>query len=367
MLHSDHSNRRVVLKLALHMLLVLICLGCTQNDGAGPDGMSWKEWAESSDTGLWEDNEAKSIRLNLVRTYDADIADGDLLFTSIEAFHVSGDTIFIADGQKNELVTLDSEGNLLWRFGSGGEGPGHFSGIGQIASSDACIAVTNRNNSRIELVSRNGTYLGSLPVLCPYDICFINDTTLVIITDHESGGLIHLRSLSGEVIADFGEWETDYSNIWMNRNYHSTLSAENTLFISSYYEDIVVAASIDSSAMQGSMSRNLPMEIPESQISSNGERMSFTLFPIILDICIGIDGNVNVLLRPVDADGGVDKKWENNAPVSIVDRFSLSGNYLDSYIIPMSAGQVLFVPPNRLYASNEWEGSLYMYEITRTE
>ena len=351
--------------ISIQLVFLLILCSCNNSSGIadGPGGQSWKDWAESSDVGLWEGDISKCIKFDLIRTYGDDISSGDMLFTSIEAFAVSGDTIFVSDQCMEELVAFDLDGNLLWRFGEKGEGPGHFARIGQVAVSSTSIAVANINNSRVELISRSGKYIGTIPIQTPYDLCYLDDSTLVIISHHESNSIIHVRSIYGEVLADYGEWVSALSNFRGNRNFHCVVIDDRHLYVNSYYENKVNCIDLLSKTQINEFSRILPMEIPANEARSDGNGMAFRLYPVMLDIFAGPENQVNVLLRPISEDGNALFEPEDQAQISIIDRFSIEGNYLDSYIVPIYAGQAVFTDSNELFLSHEAECLLYRYEV----
>ena len=99
----------------------------------------WKEWAESSDEGLWEGDNSHSIVLEHLYTFGGE-DDVNTYFFYPEAFAVKGDTVFVSDGSTQKLVCFNLSGELLWSTEGAGEGPGHFSGVSQIAVSDDEIA-----------------------------------------------------------------------------------------------------------------------------------------------------------------------------------------------------------------------------------
>ena len=319
----------------------------------------WKEWAEASDDGIWEGDSTHNLSFELLRIYGGEI-EQEPNFFSIESFAVSGDTIFIADDQTQHLTAIDFNGDLLWKVGGVGEGPGLFSGIGQIAVNKNYIIVSNMKNSRIDLFSKAGEWLKSIHAQLPFDVLFIDDTTFIVVSYQIANGIVHIYSISGERISSFGDAEAfPTSSIgWINRDLHCALIKPDLLVVNSYYSDHIEIYSIKDECLLHRFGRNLPLDIDENRIR---EGATF-LTTFLLDVFVGPEGMINVPLRPISPERTIETTNHNIENISIVDRYDVNGNYLDSYIIPTIGGDMIYYN-DELFVANWIECSIYRYKV----
>jgi sugar lactone lactonase YvrE len=318
----------------------------------------WSDWAEGSDEGLWEGDSTHLVSIRTIWTLGGDSPDP--AFYTVESMAFSGETLFVTDSQAERLVAMDMAGNVLWRSGSPGEGPGCFTGIGQVACSGGAIAVTNQSLGRIDVFSRAGEWTGSIPFMQPYDICFVDDSTLAVVSLVEPGHLVTLMGLDGIEDASFGTWEHPTAALpGANRNLHCALVAPGLLAVTSYYANHIQLMDLEARTMRTAFSRDLPMDIPESEIGESGGMMTFSLQTFLIDVTAGPAGTIDVLLRPVARDSTIGGPGAELSGASIVDRFDMEGRYLDSYAIPGSAGTIMF-DGTTLFADDWQEGTLTM-------
>lgn len=318
----------------------------------------WKEWAEETDEGLWEGDSTHFLSFELLSVYGGDICQ-EPLFYQIESFDVSGDTIFISDQQTQQLVAIDFNGNLLWKVGGSGEGPGLFSRIAQLDVNNQYIAVANMGNGRIDLFSKAGKWLESIPVLGSFDISFIDDTTLAVVSYQVSGGIVHLFNIGGAKVSSFGNGEAFPSSVLGggNRDLHCALFGSDILSVNSYFANHNELYNVKEENMIFQFERVLPLEIPENRIGNGAFLTTF-----LLDVFEGPEGMINIPLRPISLERTCETDNENWANVTVIDRFNLECNYLDSYIIPTICDQMIF-HNGELFVSNWIECSIYRYRV----
>lgn len=335
--------------------------GVQEPDSLGLLLADWSEWAEGSDDGLWEHDGSRALHLIELSSFGGD--EPSPPFFSIESFDVSGDTIFITDRQSEQLTALRStDGSVLWRTGQPGEGPGCFTSIGQVDCSGGLIAVANQGMGRIDLFSRDGTWLESMPSMQPYDLCFVEDSVLAVVSLADPEALVTLVRVDGETLSAFGTWDHPSAALPpANRILHCALVAPGILAVTSYYANHIQIMDLCGDSMICSFSRDLPVDIPEPVIGGSGGMTTFSLQTWILDVAAGPSGTIDVLLRPFDDDRQtVEGPDFEPAGVSIVDRFDLEGGYLDSYAIPGSIGALLY-SDSVLYAADWQESRLVIY------
>lgn len=174
----------------ISIFLTVICLSCGENptpeaDTAEtetaveqPDTLSqWVSWAEESGYGLWEDGSHR------FRLSEAEVYGGQEIppFYNIEGFSLTGDTMYVSDPTEQSLVAVSlTTGEQLWKVVEPGEGPGHFNGIGEVATGASRIAVCDMYNNRVSLLSPSGEFLIDILIQCPFDVMWKGDTLLVL-------------------------------------------------------------------------------------------------------------------------------------------------------------------------------------------
>lgn len=349
------------------LCFLMLFAGCVQSDQSVNENalnsdaqvlVEWKEWAESTDEGLWEDDLEHQVHFEHITQLGGEVDEGSPLFTYVESFCVQGDTIFITDSAKEEVIAVTSSGEILWSIGGPGEGPGLFSGIGQIDVMGDVIAVVNQANSRVDILSTDGEWQTSFQVMIPYDVSMVSDGQMAVAMHTSATGCIVYCSTAGNTIAKFGTWSEHMEGWASNRDLHCTIADSKTLVLTSYYSNRVELYDLLNEQRIKSFHRTLPFHL-EGTTENNG-MISFQT--VILDVFIGPEGMINVLLRPFADNKTVDLVNHQHSGIAVVDRFDYSGQYLDSYIIPAPASQVCY-SQGVLYASCESECSIQLFRV----
>jgi hypothetical protein len=318
----------------------------------------WKDWAESSADGLWENDSSHMVTLDLLHVYGGP-EEVDPPFFYPEAFTVQGDTFFVSDGGAQKLVVFNSQGEILWSTEGPGEGPGLFSGVSQLDVVGDIISVSNLGNSRIDLFSTSGEWLKSIRILSAYDIQFLNDSLMVVVKQTSPEGCVMLLSCDGDTLTSFGRWEEHLGGWGSNRDLHCAVLNSKLLVLTSYYSARIEIYDIAAESLLVDFSRTLPVEIPKPE-NDNG---IVTFNTVILDVFIGPEGMINVLLRPFSPKKTLDLQNEGIADYSVVDRFNILGQYLDSYVIPAPASIATY-NDGKLFVGSENECAIFTYKIS---
>jgi hypothetical protein len=148
----------------------------------------------------------------------------------------SDDNIYISDGYRNSRVAkFDKNGNWVTSWGSrgssgpqGDQNPSQFNTLHNIGiDRQNNVYVADRNNRRIQVFSRDGTFqrfivlnvtydkarhpaLGNLPATRPdqtqpWTICITNTPTQYLYTSDEEPGRIYKMTLDGKILGWIGE------------------------------------------------------------------------------------------------------------------------------------------------------------------
>ncbi len=167
-----------------------------QNTGIPLDTLEkWTAYVQSSDEGLWEDDPDHSLILGRVAALGG---ENDLSppFYDPLYIHVISDTLLIADQATQELVCMNSSGELFWKAGDIGEGPGHFHGIGTMANAGNLIAVANTGLDRIDIFTCSGEFSRTISIQSPEDLIGVSDSTIIVLSGTEPNGDVHLVNLN---------------------------------------------------------------------------------------------------------------------------------------------------------------------------
>jgi len=115
-------------------------------------------------------------------------------------------TLYVADWWKGQVMSFDSEGRLLQRFGTEGFGPGQLNGPSDVVLHSGILVVLDAGNSRFDLFDLQGQFRGARPFGpngTPAAYAF-DDKENLFYVDLDSGRLIAMDS-KGKVLARFGQ------------------------------------------------------------------------------------------------------------------------------------------------------------------
>ncbi|MCK5131481.1 MAG: hypothetical protein KAR40_04950 [Candidatus Sabulitectum sp.] len=362
------------------LLIILACGGGNEDSSADvADGQTgsisqvdsvtaeWLEYIQSSDDGLWEGNAEHLVSC----FYSGNLTDPEALDPIVYkpyALCTSGDTVFVTDAATQEIVALNSAGELLWRAGGEGEAPGHFPRISTLTASRRYVAASNYYLGRIEFFNRDGSFSHSLTFAGAEDIAAIDDTTFAVASTGEPGGSIHIINCEEGIVRSFGEAEMiHFKDVPRMDLMLLCLSNDNRLAVFNRYEGLLAIYDLttEESLYRGSREYPALPQEPVSFTNSNGQtqRMFFT---VGANPFLGPEGMLNIVFPGYMEDGSFFSDPENTdfAPVTAIDRYDWDGNYLDSYCLPDSSlSSTALLPGNRLVVKNYSEGNLRLYDL----
>lgn len=328
---------------------------------------------ESSSDGLWEDSGQYSFSLEKIHTFGGEFHP-DPPFYKPWFIEMIGDTLLIVDDATQSLVCMDTTGTLFWKFGEAGEGPGYFAGIGHIDVCGDTIAVINNGLSFIELLNRDGTLIQRLSIERPQDLAFIDSRQLLVFSKDQPGGDVHLFDIESDSIRysfGDGEWEK-YPNRGARYEVWGEFVPPDTVAYLSHFEKKLVFASISNRNSFQTYFRDLPFEITQGGTSYDEETNTRTEveFPLYRSMFIGPHGQLNVRVSNLMADGTMygSSDCRHQPPVTVIDRFNIRGQYLDSYCIPDSSISEIFYNGNGyLLGIQHPTGTIYGYRVILDE
>lgn len=345
------------------------------SNGVSLDTLSkWKLHAESSDEGLWEGDSTHYLLFDRVSVLGGE-EDITPPFYYALYFHVTGDTILLADRSTQELVCMLSSGEILWKAGESGEGPGHFHGIGTIASDSDWISVANTGLGRVDFFSREGVCTHTQSIEKPEDLIKLTDSTLVVLSGTQPGGLVHILHVDSGLVRSFGEIECDSRMTFdfsFKDNLRGVLLSPDLLAVISRYEHRLFIFNLETEELIFDGRRNLPSEPAEPYRDYNKETgmMSTVMFPSIGGVFSGPEGMVNIVVDEYQSDGSLlnSNRYMDYPPLTVIDRYNHDGEYLDSYCLPDSGvSWIRLFPDGKYIGRQQSTGILIIYKQICTD
>jgi len=352
--------------IVLFGIVSILCVGCSETPSIEivvteaekapvvPDSVSrWIDWAERSGDGLWEDGSHRFV-LEESMVYGGQEFPP---FYNVEGFCFKGDTLLVSDPADQSIAAVSVEtGDLLWKSGESGEGPGMFSGICEIAAGPSEIAVCELGNNRVSLMSFQGDYVTSIPVQCPFDVMWSGDT-LFILSLAESKPL-NMYSTGGDFLGSCGELPEELDYIaYSNRHLHGVVAPDGSILVISRFAGGIWK--IDPAT--GSTELFADIAFPQGEMVNDLASGSFMV--LSRDIFIGPDGMLNVILPVFSENGGPLSDGGGVQNTTAIHRYNWDGQYLDSWIIDGIVGIVL-MHNGQLYSADRYaDGVVIAHDI----
>ena len=333
--------------------------------------IKWEQYVESTADGPWQSQTEHIVSLDRIRVFGGEECL-DPPFYIPQFIDICNDTIVVIDTATESVVCIDTTGAVLWRFGGLGEGPGYFMGIGSVSIGDSLIAVVNSGHSTVDLLSRDGQLDRILScVNNPQNALFLRDGRLVIFSKLSPGGDAHIVDIGADsVLCSFGDgqWSQLYA---LNSSIYDIYAAEfpphHIAYLSQYECKLVICDLRDYSHIVVP-TRALPFAVTPPEVVVEGNSRYGTHYPLYGALFEGPEGEICVCLHTIKRDGtmiGSGTETEQRAPVTPVDRYSLTGEYLDSFILPDSIiMRTRYSDQIGLIASVQYnEGKVILYRV----
>lgn len=317
----------------------------------------WSKWAMRTDDGLWENAAGHDVRLRLICTYGGEDMM-DLPFYKADAIHLAGDTLFVSDQAQEALICMDLDGSVLWRYGEEGEGPSHFAYIGFLDTGSDWIAVCDTYGECVEILNRSGELQTIIPVSNPLDVIALSDSTIAILSKAEQGGDVHIYMLPDSLMFSFGRPSWTHYGTRSNIDLSGLLLGDSIVVMSRFCNQAFFF-DMSTRTVSEDFARNYPTEY---QTTHDGMAWTVTGQPFL-----GPESTLCVSLPAFNSMGEFrvsHTPFEEYAPVTIVDRYNLQGNYLDSFCIPIPGGGDCFYSQEYgLFVRQYATGTIYRFEV----
>lgn len=107
--------------------------------------------------------------------------DDDAVFSRPVSISHDRDAVYVVDAEENEIRVFSKTGAFIRAFGRKGQGPGEYDSPADLDISGDRIFVTDRFNKRIQILDREGGYLGGFRVpFTPDQICVLSGGLIVL-------------------------------------------------------------------------------------------------------------------------------------------------------------------------------------------
>jgi len=154
------------------VLLLLLChaLPLAACSDAGSGGFRTEErdgltWILNTGPGVWGDADPPPVGFELEQTFGVALAPEEAMLGSIGSLDVDDEgSVYVLDRQSGRLVAFGAEGDVRWRVGSEGEGPGQFQRPRGMALDGAgSLFVANQGGGVLDQFDLSGSFLGRYP------------------------------------------------------------------------------------------------------------------------------------------------------------------------------------------------------------
>ena len=355
----------------IFLLCILVCtvgLSCRSDvdSDVSPyeELIEWREWLEASSPPEVETDMPFYIPSDTILSPEM----CNYEFFMIESFVIDEDRIFFSDGKTSTLLAYSIDGELLWKIGGKGEGPGLFSGIGEIACNGDTLAVCNHGVGRIDYFDCDtGDWISSISIYWPYDLCFLPNGNLVVLSLLEYK-MITIFSPSGEKLSSYGSWDAPGEEMLHaafstgNRNLHSTLISDSILAVNAYFFNWCQVYNLNSGELITSFRRELPYPEKETEF-----RNGVVYGKIYTNDIACFDDFIAVMNRPIEGSGSqnIPSRYDGipyyKIDFSMVDVYSTEGEYTGSFAFPRNVGHFLW-HDGVLYGATDETGELIRYD-----
>lgn len=329
----NRSEIKIDLRRWALFILIAAILVLTQCSKSEVDMLSWHEWANSGEAGVWCDQVENGNMYTLVATIAEEEISEPIVFNAGK-LACQGVAMLITDVAQQCLICIDQNENILWRYGELGEGPSSFLRISDVVVFGEYIAVSDIQLGRVDVLTKSGECIVSLYMQYLQSTISHTDTSIVLMSGYHDLDNILEYNYNGELLnaITISTWENE------DFAYLKGISSESgdiAVFTSMGDEFAIIEN--DWTGYDEFQLRDFPIEYPSIEYGNTEQGQNAArAVPFIGNVFIGEYGMINVRLMPITED---KQFWDFDdavmAPVTVIERYSWEGEYLNSYIIPM--------------------------------
>lgn len=361
-----------ILAFGLCLASISSCTSPSNNNSAGiafassplgPDTLDFLyQWSMSTDQPLWADSSSRRIVVGAYEKFTLELPT-NMQYIIPNDLVADSSRVFIMDNTGKYLLCYNHAGSLEWCAGGKGEGPGEYMGFVKLALGENALLARDATLGRVDWYSFQGGLLSSsmiqyIQFALPYDL-----TNCLAFSCMFDDGVACLYNSQGEPLCEeWGDDSSQYAIPYFPYYRYGVLSSSGRFAAASYKHTYILFGSLDGEFHIDS--RDLPYSVDSeiSYASKNGQQ-GIQAIPLTGSMFIGPHGMVNIQMILPDYDGtnpvsisGSEREY------SLVDRYSWSGEYLDSYIVPKGNIWSLCYANGYIYAVGHDE-SVYRFPV----
>lgn len=160
--------KRTCGRLVLALLLCPVLAACagSETEGFRTEERDGVTWVLNTGSGVWDES-APPVEFALEQTFGVDMAPEEAMLGDVAYVDVDDEgTVYVLDRQSSRLVAFGPGGEVLWRTGSEGEGPGELQQPRGMALDGAgSLFVANQSGSALDQFDLQGEFLARYRVV----------------------------------------------------------------------------------------------------------------------------------------------------------------------------------------------------------
>jgi len=144
------------------ILLGLSVLSCSKKSNCEIEIVNGLKTYKNSAQPAEPDLKVEFTKLMTIKAQSAD--NGEPLFTNINGLIMDADkSIYLFDDNKNQVVIIDSTGNLITSFGRLGQGPGEFKFVSDLVIDQDSLIIYDAGHKKFLYFTKQGKFIYAKP------------------------------------------------------------------------------------------------------------------------------------------------------------------------------------------------------------
>lgn len=216
----------------------------------------------------------------------------------------------------------------------------------------------NTYGGRVDILNRSGELQSSISIDNPLDVIVLSETSLAILSKAKNGGNLHVYNLSDSLQYSFGSPAWTHRGLRSNRDLFGLLVGDS-LVVTSKFCNQLFFFDLANRTISDDFARTYPTQY---QTTTRGTAWTLMGRPFL-----GPDSTLCVDLPAFSSRAEfrvANTPFEEYSPVTIIDRYDLAGNYLDSFSIPIKGGsQCIYSREYGLFVQQYQTSTIYRFRL----
>lgn len=230
--------------------------------------------------------------------------------------------------------------------------------------------MANTGLNRVDFFSHSGEFKTTVSTENPEALIAISDTIFAVLSGDNQTAIINIIHADSGLIRSFGKLVPDSSmtmGFHFRNNLRGVFIPPDIIAVISRYEHQLYIFNLQTEELVFSGVRDLPCKPSPPYRNYNEETGNITtiFFPSKSSVFKGPEGMINIVVDEYMSDGSLlhSNRHNNYAPVTVIDRYDLTGTYLDSYCLPDSGIYCArMLQDGRFVGAQQGTGKVMLYE-----